>query len=106
MPVECTEMGALTKSGSLPRARWWKEPPTLPRPRQIRSVGEDVEQHIGRAENLTAVPMGGHEAEEPLQVQHRPLRSGCEDACQGTGGREDPTIHTPPIVEQIADGNL
>ncbi len=76
------------------------------RPRQIRSVGEDVEQHIGRAENLSAVPMGGHEAEEPLQVQHRPLHSGGEDACQGTGGREDPTIHTPPIVEQIADDNL
>jgi hypothetical protein len=50
--------------------------------------------------------MGGHEAEKPVQLQHRPLRRSGEDAGKGTGSREDPTIHTPPIVEQIADGNL
>jgi hypothetical protein len=45
-------------------------------------------------------------AEESLQLQHRPLRSGGKDTVQGTGSGEDPTIHTPPMVEQIADGNL
>jgi hypothetical protein len=49
--------------------------------------------------------MGGHEAEDeepppPLQLRHGPLRRRGEDAGagQGTGGREDPTIHTPLIV--------
>jgi hypothetical protein len=50
--------------------------------------------------------MGGHEAEKPVQLQHRSLRRSGEDAGKGTGSRENPTIHTPPIVEQIADGNL
>ena len=54
--------------------------------------------------NLSAVPMGGHKAEEPLQLHHGPLRRGGEDTGKGTGSREDPTIHTPPIVEQIANG--
>jgi hypothetical protein len=50
--------------------------------------------------------VSGHEAEEPLQFHHGPLRRCGEDAGEGAGGREDPTIHTSPIVEQIADGNL
>ncbi len=76
------------------------------RPREVGGVGEDVQQHVGRVKNLSAVSMGDHEAEDPLQLHHGPLRRCGEDAGQGTSGREDPTIHTPPIVEQIADGNL
>ena len=75
-------------------------------PREVGGIGENIEQHVGRVKYLSAVPMGGHEAEEPLQLHHGPLRRSGEDAGKGTGGREDPTIHTPPIVEQIADGNL
>ena len=76
------------------------------RPREVGGIGEDLEQHVGRVEDLPPVSMGGHEAEKPIQLQHRPLRRSGEDAGKGTGSREDPTIHTPPIVEQIADGNL
>jgi hypothetical protein len=50
--------------------------------------------------------MGGHETEEPLQLHHGPLRRRGEDAGHGIDGREDATINTPPIVEQIPDGNL
>jgi hypothetical protein len=57
-------------------------------------------------EDLPAVAVSGHEAEESFQLHHGPLRRGGEDSGEGTGSREDPTIHTPPIVEQIADGNL
>ena len=75
-------------------------------PREVGGIGQNIQQHVGRVKNLSAVPMGGHEAEEPLQIHNRPLRRRGKDACQGAGGREDPTIHTPLLVEQIADGNL
>jgi hypothetical protein len=76
------------------------------RPREVGGVGQDIQQHVGRVKYLPAVAVSGHEAEEPLQLHHGPLRRGGEDAGEGTGGGEDPTIHTPPIVEQIADSNL
>ncbi len=87
MPVECTKIGALTKSGRVVAA-------------------SEVAERSSYAASFVAVSMSGHEAEESLQRHHGLLHRCGEDAGEGTGGGEDPTIHTPPIVEQIAYANL
>ena len=50
--------------------------------------------------------MAGDEAKEALQPFHSAERRCGLLARQGTGSLEDPGVHQPPVVHQVANGYL
>ncbi len=77
------------------------------RPRQVGGVRENVQRHVRGAEDFATIPVRSHEAKKPIQLGHCcALRCRSLGAGQGTGSWEDPAIHAPPIVEQVADSDL
>jgi hypothetical protein len=94
MPVECTEIGALTKSGRVVAASEVMERERAPyatglRPREVGGIGEDAATKPSSRSNSSIVRC--------VAVVRTLARAQA-------AGRTRPS--TPPIVEQIADGNL
>jgi hypothetical protein len=74
--------------------------------REIGSVRHHAELHVGGVEHLPPITVGGHEAEQSLQSGHGREGSLGLSAGESTGSGEHPPIDTPPVIQEVADGDL
>ena len=74
--------------------------------REVGGVGEDAELHLGREEHLPPIAVSRHEPEQALQRGHGHKGSLGLGAGEGAGGGEYSSIDAPPVIEEVADGDL
>ena len=75
-------------------------------PGEERSIGEDVERHRGRPEDLQAVAMGCDKAKETVEICHGGTGGSGLGAGQRTGGGEHATVDAATVIQEIANGYL
>ena len=69
---------------------------------EIGCIRMDAKDHIGSPIDLAPIRMGRDEAEETVKAGHG--EEGGGDLCggEGAGGREDTSVNTTTVVEQVA----
>ena len=74
----------------------------------LGGVGEHAKPklHLGREEHLPPIAMGGHEPEQALQRSHGRKGSLGLGAGEGAGCGEHSPIDAPPVIQEVADGDL
>ena len=72
-------------------------------PREERGIGEDVEHHRRRPEDLQAVGMGCDKAKETVEVGHGGTGGSGLGAGQRTGGGKHATVDASTVIQEIAN---
>ena len=74
--------------------------------REVGGVREHAKLHLGREEHLPAITVGRHEPEQAFQRSHGRKGSLGLGAGEGAGGGEHSPIDAPPVIQEVADGDL
>jgi hypothetical protein len=62
----------------------------------------DAKDHVGSPIDLASIRMRGDEAQETVKAGHGREGGGGLFRGEGAGRGEDPSVHAPPVVQQVA----
>jgi hypothetical protein len=66
----------------------------------------DAQDHVGCPIDLATIRMGRDEAKEAIKARDGGEGGGCLFRGEGAGRSEDASVHAPPVVQEVAHGNL
>ena len=76
------------------------------RARKIGGIGENRQDHVRRMKDNLTEAMARDETKEALQPFHGAERRRGLLAGEGASRLEDPRVHQPSVIHQVANGDL